>query len=203
MNLDITMQKVVLATGNAGKVRELASLLNDFGLDVVAQTELGVESADETGLTFIENAIIKARHAAQVTGLPAIADDSGLAVDALGGAPGIYSARFAGADASDEQNLEKLLVELQDVPDGERQAQFHCVLVYMRHADDPTPLVCHGSWQGTIARAPAGSGGFGYDPIFVVPEAGKTAAELSADEKRAVSHRGEALKLLLEALRNG
>jgi len=203
MNLDITMQKVVLATGNAGKVRELASLLNDFGLDVVAQTELGVESAEETGLTFIENAIIKARHAAQVTGLPAIADDSGLAVDALGGAPGIYSARFAGADASDEQNLEKLLVELQDVPDGERQAQFHCVLVYMRHADDPTPLVCHGSWQGTIARAPAGSGGFGYDPIFVVPEAGKTAAELTADEKRAVSHRGEALKLLLEALRNG
>ncbi|MDU5454846.1 XTP/dITP diphosphatase [Pseudescherichia vulneris] len=197
------MQKVVLATGNAGKVRELASLLNDFGLDVVAQTELGVESAEETGLTFIENAIIKARHAAQVTGLPAIADDSGLAVDALGGAPGIYSARFAGADASDQQNLEKLLVELQDVPDGERQAQFHCVLVYMRHADDPTPLVCHGSWQGTIARAPAGSGGFGYDPIFVVPEAGKTAAELSADEKRAVSHRGQALKLLLEALRNG
>ncbi|WP_312412581.1 XTP/dITP diphosphatase [Pseudescherichia sp.] len=197
------MQKVVLATGNAGKVRELASLLNDFGLDVVAQTELGVESADETGLTFIENAIIKARHAAQVTGLPAIADDSGLAVDALGGAPGIYSARFAGVDASDQQNLEKLLVELQDVPDSERQAQFHCVLVYMRHADDPTPLVCHGCWQGTIARAPAGSGGFGYDPIFVVPEAGKTAAELTADEKRAASHRGQALKLLLEALRNG
>ncbi len=197
------MQKVVLATGNAGKVRELASLLNDFGLDVVAQTELGVESAEETGLTFIENAIIKARHAAQVTGLPAIADDSGLAVDALGGAPGIYSARFAGVDATDQQNLEKLLLELQDVPDGERQAQFHCVLVYMRHADDPTPLVCHGSWQGTIARAPAGSGGFGYDPIFVVPEAGKTAAELSADEKRAASHRGQALKLLLEALRNG
>ncbi|WP_312213038.1 XTP/dITP diphosphatase [Pseudescherichia sp.] len=197
------MQKVVLATGNAGKVRELASLLNDFGLDVVAQTELGVESAEETGLTFIENAIIKARHAAQVTGLPAIADDSGLAVDALGGAPGIYSARFAGVDATDQQNLEKLLVELQDVPDSERQAQFHCVLVYMRHADDPTPLVCHGSWQGTIARAPAGSGGFGYDPIFIVPEAGKTAAELTADEKRAASHRGQALKLLLEALRNG
>ena len=197
------MQKVVLATGNAGKVRELASLLNDFGLDVMAQTELGVESAEETGLTFIENAIIKARHAAQVTGLPAIADDSGLAVDALGGAPGIYSARFAGVDATDQQNLEKLLLELQDVPDGERQAQFHCVLVYMRHADDPTPLVCHGSWQGTIARAPAGSGGFGYDPIFVVPEAGKTAAGLTADEKRAASHRGQALKLLLEALRNG
>ncbi|WP_318356373.1 XTP/dITP diphosphatase [Enterobacter sp.] len=197
------MQKVVLATGNAGKVRELASLLNDFGLDVVAQTELGVESAEETGLTFIENAIIKARHAAQVTGLPALADDSGLAVDVLGGAPGIYSARFSGVDATDQQNLEKLLEELQDVPDDKRQAQFHCVLVYMRHADDPTPLVCHGSWPGVIARQSAGEGGFGYDPIFYVPALGKTAAELTREEKSAVSHRGQALKLLLEALRNG
>lgn len=197
------MQKVVLATGNAGKVRELASLLNDFGLDVVAQTELGVESAEETGLTFIENAIIKARHAAQVTGLPALADDSGLAVDVLGGAPGIYSARFSGVDATDQQNLEKLLEELQDVPDDKRQAQFHCVLVYMRHADDPTPLVCHGSWPGVIAHQSAGEGGFGYDPIFYVPALGKTAAELTREEKSAVSHRGQALKLLLEALRNG
>jgi XTP/dITP diphosphohydrolase len=197
------MQKVVLATGNAGKVRELASLLNDFGLDVVAQTELGVDSVEETGLTFIENAIIKARHAAKVTGLPALADDSGLAVDVLGGAPGIYSARFSGVDASDQQNLEKLLEELQDVPDDKRQAQFHCVLVYMRHADDPTPLVCHGSWQGVITREQAGSGGFGYDPIFFVPSLGKTAAELSREEKSAISHRGQALKLLLEALRNG
>ncbi|WP_318389788.1 XTP/dITP diphosphatase [Enterobacter sp.] len=197
------MQKVVLATGNAGKVRELASLLNDFGLDVVAQTELGVESAEETGLTFIENAIIKARHAAQVTGLPALADDSGLAVDVLGGAPGIYSARFSGVDATDQQNLEKLLEELQDVPDDKRQAQFHCVLVYMRHAEDPTPLVCHGSWPGVIARQSAGEGGFGYDPIFYVPALGKTAAELTREEKSAVSHRGQALKLLLEALRNG
>ena len=197
------MQKVVLATGNAGKVRELASLLNDFGLDVVAQTELGVDSVEETGLTFIENAIIKARHAAKVTGLPALADDSGLAVDVLGGAPGIYSARFSGVDASDQQNLEKLLEELQDVPDEKRQAQFHCVLVYMRHADDPTPLVCHGSWQGVITREQAGSGGFGYDPIFFVPSLGKTAAELSREEKSAISHRGQALKLLLEALRNG
>ncbi|SFR10822.1 XTP/dITP diphosphohydrolase [Enterobacter sp. kpr-6] len=197
------MQKVVLATGNAGKVRELASLLNDFGLDVVAQTELGVESAEETGLTFIENAIIKARHAAQVTGLPALADDSGLAVDVLGGAPGIYSARFSGVDATDQQNLEKLLEELQDVPDDKRQAQFHCVLVYMRHADDPTPLVCHGSWPGVIARQSAGEGGFGYDPIFYVPALCKTAAELTREEKSAVSHRGQALKLLLEALRNG
>jgi XTP/dITP diphosphohydrolase len=195
------MQKVVLATGNAGKVRELASLLNDFGLDVVAQTELNVESVEETGLTFIENAILKARHAAKVTGLPAIADDSGLAVDVLGGAPGIYSARYAGEDASDQQNLEKLLVALNDVPDDKRQAQFHCVLVYMRHSEDPTPLVCHGSWPGVITREAAGNGGFGYDPIFFVPDAGKTAAELSREEKIAVSHRGQALKLLLEALR--
>ena len=196
------MQKVVLATGNAGKVRELASLLEDFGLDIVAQTELGVESAEETGLTFIENAILKARHAAQITGLPAIADDSGLAVDALGGAPGIYSARYAGVDASDQQNLEKLLDALQDVPDDQRQAQFHCVLVYLRHAEDPTPLVCHGSWPGVIARE-AADGGFGYDPIFFVPSEGKTAAELSREEKSAISHRGQALKLLLDALRNG
>lgn len=197
------MQKVVLATGNAGKVRELADLLSDFGLDVVAQTELGVESAEETGLTFIENAILKARHAAQITGLPAIADDSGLAVDVLGGAPGIYSARYAGVDASDSQNLEKLLETLKDVPDAQRKARFHCVLVYMRHAQDPTPLVCHGSWEGEITRSPAGEGGFGYDPIFFVPGEGKTAAELTRAEKRAISHRGQALKLLLEAMQNG
>lgn len=195
------MQKVVLATGNAGKVRELAHLLADFGLDVVAQTELGVESAEETGLTFIENAILKARHAAAETGLPAVADDSGLAVDFLGGAPGIYSARYAGVDASDQQNLDKLLVALKDVPQGQRNAQFHCVLVYMRHADDPTPLVCHGSWPGEIAFAEAGEGGFGYDPIFFVPELGKTAAELTREEKSAVSHRGQALKLLLAAMK--
>ncbi|MDI6956862.1 XTP/dITP diphosphatase [Pantoea sp. Pa-EAmG] len=196
------MQKVVLATGNPGKVRELADLLAAFGLDIVAQTELGVEFAEETGLTFIENAILKARHAAQITGLPAIADDSGLAVDALGGAPGIYSARYAGVDASDQQNLDKLLQALELVPNGERQAQFHCVLVYVRHAADPTPLVFHGSWAGEITRAAAGEGGFGYDPIFYVPALGKTAAELSKDEKRAVSHRGKALTLLLEAMRN-
>lgn len=196
------MQKVVLATGNPGKVRELAGLLADFGLDVVAQTELGVESAEETGLTFIENAILKARHAAQITGLPAIADDSGLAVDALGGAPGIYSARYAGESTSDQANLEKLLVTMKDVPDEQRGAQFHCVLVYMRHAEDPTPLVFHGRWPGMIAHESAGVGGFGYDPIFYVPELGKSAAELSREEKQAVSHRGKALKLMLDALRN-
>lgn len=196
------MQKVVLATGNPGKVRELASLLADFGLDIVAQTELGVDSAEETGLTFIENAILKARHAAKLTGLPAIADDSGLAVDALGGAPGIYSARYAGVDASDRQNLDKLLLALQDVPDEQRGASFHCVLVYLRHAEDPTPLVFHGSWSGVLAREPAGDEGFGYDPIFIVPELGKTAAELTREEKHARSHRGQALRLLLDALRN-
>ncbi|EIC82517.1 XTP/dITP diphosphatase [Serratia sp. M24T3] len=194
------MQKVVLATGNPGKVRELAHLLADFGLEVVAQTELGVDDADETGLTFIENAIIKARHAAQITGLPAVADDSGLAVDFLGGAPGIYSARYSGEGATDQKNLEKLLDALKDVPEGQRQAQFHCVLVYMRHAEDPTPLVCHGSWAGEIIRAPAGEGGFGYDPIFYVPSLGKTAAELTREEKSAVSHRGLALAQLLQAM---
>ena len=196
------MQKVVLATGNPGKVREMADLLAAFGLDIVAQTELGVESAEETGLTFIENAILKARHAAAITGLPAIADDSGLAVDALGGAPGIYSARYAGEDASDRQNLLKLLAALENVPDDKRQAQFHCVLVYLRQAEDPTPLVFHGSWQGEITRSAVGEGGFGYDPIFFVPKLGKTAGEMTKAEKHAVSHRGKAMTLLLEAMRN-
>ena len=196
------MQKTVLATGNAGKVAELAGLLADFGLDVVAQTSLGVEPAEETGLTFIENALLKARHAARVTGLPAIADDSGLAVDYLGGAPGIYSARYAGPDAGDRQNLEKLLAALQGVPEERRGASFHCVLVYLRHADDPIPLVCHGSWRGVIGSAPAGQGGFGYDPVFMLPSLGLTAAELSREEKQRISHRGQALTKLLDALRN-
>ncbi|WP_323838593.1 XTP/dITP diphosphatase [Photorhabdus africana] len=196
------MQKVVLATGNPGKVRELAQLLADFGLDIVAQTGLGVDSAEETGLTFIENAILKARHAAQITGLPAIADDSGLSVDILGGAPGIYSARYAGENATDQQNLEKLLDTMKDIPDDQRQAQFNCVLVYIRHAEDPTPLVFHGRWPGIIAHKPAGNGGFGYDPIFYIPELGCTAAELTGEQKNAVSHRGQALKMMLDTLRN-
>lgn len=183
-------------------MRELASLLEDFGLDIVAQTELGVDSAEETGLTFIENAILKARHAAQITGLPAIADDSGLAVDALGGAPGIYSARYSGVDASDQQNLEKLLDALKDVPDDQRQAQFHCVLVYLRHAEDPTPLVCHGSWPGNHPTSRR-SWRLRLRPDLLRPVRRKTAAELSREEKSAISHRGQALKLLLEALRNG
>lgn len=196
------MQKVVLATGNPGKVRELANLLEDFGLEIVAQTDLGVDAAEETGLTFIENAILKARHAARVTGLPAIADDSGLAADALGGAPGIHSARYAGSDASDLQNLDKLLEAMKEVPDERRGASFHCVLVYLSHAEDPTPLVCHGSWRGTLARQARGEGGFGYDPIFLIPGLGKTAAELTREEKHALSHRGLALRQLLDALRH-
>ena len=195
-------QKVVLATANPGKVRELADLLADFGLDIVAQTELGVDSADETGLTFVENALLKARHAAQITGLPAIADDSGLAVDALGGAPGIYSARYAGLDASDSANLNKLLQTLKDVPDAQRSASFHCVLVYLRHAEDPTPLICHGRWDGVLTHEARGAGGFGYDPMFFVPSAGKTAAEMTREEKHQLSHRGQALRLLLDALRH-
>ncbi|WP_241607148.1 RdgB/HAM1 family non-canonical purine NTP pyrophosphatase [Rosenbergiella epipactidis] len=203
MTNHLARQNVVLATGNAGKVSELAELLRDFGLMITAQTELGVGSVEETGLTFIENALIKARHAARVTGLPAIADDSGLAVDALQGAPGIYSARYAGETASDTDNLNKLLTAMQDVPDAQRQAAFHCVLVYLAHADDPTPIVCYGRWPGMIAREPSGQGGFGYDPIFYLPEQQKSAAEMSKAEKSAHSHRGQALQQLMEALRNG
>lgn len=203
MTNHLARQNVVLATGNAGKVSELAELLRDFGLTITAQTELGVGSVEETGLTFIENALIKARHAARVTGLPAIADDSGLAVDALQGAPGIYSARYAGETASDTDNLNKLLTAMQDVPDTQRQAAFHCVLVYLAHADDPTPIVCYGRWPGMIAREPSGQGGFGYDPIFYLPEQQKSAAEMSKAEKSALSHRGQALQQLMEALRNG
>lgn len=194
------MKKIVLATGNQGKVREMADLLSDFGFDVVAQSEFNVPEAAETGTTFIENAIIKARHAAQITGLPAIADDSGLEVDYLNGAPGIYSARYAGEHASDGDNLNKLLVAMQDVPDDQRSARFHCVLVLMRHADDPTPIVCHGKWEGKILTAPLGSNGFGYDPIFWVPEENCASAELEPVRKKQLSHRGKALQKLFKAI---
>lgn len=194
------MQKVVLATGNKGKVAELSAMLKPFALEIIPQTELSVSDADETGLTFVENAILKARHAALLTGLPAIADDSGLAVQALAGAPGIYSARYAGAATTDARNIEKLLAELSKVPVPARQAAFHCVLVYLRHAADPTPLICHGSWAGEIALTPAGNGGFGYDPVFYLPTLGKTAAELLPAEKQQLSHRGKALRHLLQQL---
>ncbi|NHH99789.1 non-canonical purine NTP pyrophosphatase, RdgB/HAM1 family [Oceanimonas doudoroffii] len=193
-------QQIVLASGNAKKVAELQSLLGGLGMTVVPQTELGVTDADETGTTFVENAIIKARHAAQVTGLPAIADDSGLAVDALGGRPGVYSARFAGEHATDRQNLELLLEQMREVPADKRQATFWCVLVFMRHADDPTPLICTGRWQGEITTSPEGENGFGYDPVFLVPEAGKTSAELTPAEKNRHSHRASALHQLQQLL---
>ena len=189
-------QKIVLATGNPGKVTELAAMLAPWGCEIIPQTQLGVSDADETGLTFIENAILKARHASALTGLPAIADDSGLAVDALGGAPGIYSARFAGQGASDALNIELLLEKMAQVPVGQRQAQFHCVLVYLRHANDPTPLISHGIWAGEIAIAAQGSHGFGYDPIFWLPELGLMSAELEKARKAQMSHRGKALQLL-------
>jgi XTP/dITP diphosphohydrolase len=196
-------EKLVIASNNKGKIAELAELLAPLGMTPVAQGELGVGEADEPAVTFVENAILKARHAARATGLPALADDSGLAVDALGGRPGVRSARFAGDEASDEDNVQALLEALADVEDERRGAQFHCVLVYLRHADDPTPIICHGRWPGTILRAPRGDGGFGYDPVFLAPEHNCSAAELSRAEKGRISHRGRALSLLLEQLRAG
>ncbi len=196
-------EKLVIASNNKGKIAELAELLAPLGMTPVAQGELGVGETDEPAVTFVENAILKARHAARATGLPALADDSGLAVDALGGRPGVRSARFAGDEASDEDNVQALLEALADVEDERRGAQFHCVLVYLRHADDPTPIICHGRWPGTILRAPRGDGGFGYDPVFLAPEHNCSAAELSRAEKGRISHRGRALRLLLEQLRAG
>lgn len=193
-------QQIVLASGNAKKVAELQTLLHGLGMTVIPQTELGVIDADETGTTFVENAIIKARHAARLTGLAAIADDSGLTVDALDGRPGVYSARFAGPNATDQQNLAQLLADLEGLPAGLRKATFWCVLVYLRHADDPTPLICTGRWQGTITESPRGEHGFGYDPVFLVPALAKTAAELSPTEKNRLSHRGQALRQLQQLL---
>ena len=194
-------QKIVLASGNAGKLREFQQLLAGCGFDVVPQSAYQVDNADETGLTFVENAIIKARHACHHTGLPAIADDSGLEVDALNGRPGIYSARYAGNGASDGDNNAKLLQELHAVPEAQRTARYHCVLAFMRHAEDPTPLLCHGSWAGRILTAARGQGGFGYDPLFFVPTHGCAAAELDKDEKNRISHRGMAMADLLATLK--
>ncbi len=194
------MKKIVLASGNPGKVREINELLAGHDIEVVPQSEFGVPEAEETGLTFVENAILKARNAARHTGLPAIADDSGIEVDALRGAPGIYSARYAGPGASDEDNLRKLLAELEGVPEAERTARFQCLMVYMEHAEDPTPLIFQGTWEGRILDAPRGENGFGYDPVFFVPEHGCSAAELAPEQKNALSHRGQALRQLVAAL---
>lgn len=192
--------KIVLASGNQGKLREFKAMLAPYDIDVIAQSEMNIESAEETGLSFIENAILKARHAAKESGLPALADDSGLSIDALKGAPGIYSARFAGPNATDADNIQKALSDLEGVEKEKRLAQFHCVLALVRHETDPTPIICHGQWQGNILESRAGEGGFGYDPIFWVPEKQCSAAELSRDEKNAISHRGQAMKLLLPQL---
>ncbi len=193
--------RIVLASSNAGKVREFNELLEGSGIEVVPQSVYGVPDIEETGLTFVENAILKARNAAQHTGLPAIADDSGLEVDALDGAPGIYSARYAGADASDEANLRKLLEALRDTPDEQRGARFQCLMVYMRHAADPTPRIVQGTWEGRILRTPCGDNGFGYDPVFLVPDRQCSSAELAPELKNRLSHRGQALRQLIEQLR--
>lgn len=195
------MKRIVLASGNKGKVREINQILAGLDLEVVPQTEFDVPEIEETGLSFVENAILKARNAAQHTGLPAIADDSGLEVDALKGAPGIYSARYAGEGATDEQNLIKLLNTMEGIPEAERSARFQCLMVFMEHELDPTPIICQGTWEGRITEAPQGENGFGYDPVFHVPTHDCTSAELSAEEKNRISHRGQALQLLLQALR--
>ena len=184
----------ILASGNKKKLRELSAILSPYEMSLVPQSEFAVEDAIEDGLTFVENAIIKARHACLKTGLPAISDDSGIEVDFLSGKPGIYSARFAGESATDEENLQKLLQQLKGIKPEQRTARYQCVIVYMRHAEDPTPIICQGSWEGQIITEKHGDGGFGYDPIFYCPIAQKTAAQMSAEEKSATSHRGKARK---------
>lgn len=196
----VTRQPLVLASGNTGKLREFNSLLLPLGFSVTPQREHGVSEVEETGLTFVENALLKAREACRVTGLPALADDSGLAVDALDGAPGIYSARFAGEPKSDEANNRKLLDLLALRGTTERKARYWCVLVYMRHAEDPVPVIVQRSWDGEILTEPRGEGGFGYDPLFWVPECGMSAAELTDEEKNRLSHRGRAMRELVERL---
>lgn len=191
---------LVLASNNQGKLSELRDLLAPLGLDPVAQGDLGVGEAEEPAVTFVENAILKARHAAQATGLSALADDSGLSVDFLQGAPGVRSARYAGENADDQQNVDALLRALEGVPESDRGACFHCVLVYLKHAEDPTPLIIHGQWAGRILEKPSGAGGFGYDPVFFAPEFGCSAAELSRDQKASVSHRGKALRQLIPGI---
>ena len=201
------MQTLVLATGNKGKLKEMSDILQPFGWDVKPQSEFFDSEADETGLTFIENAILKARYAAEQTGLPAIADDSGIEVSYLKGLPGIYSARYSndlhGDNANDETNLQKLLAELEGVPQEKRQASYYCAMVYVEHATDPTPVIGLGRWYGEILTEKRGDGGFGYDPIFWVDELGKSAAELTKEQKNQISHRAQALNALVMQLRRG
>jgi XTP/dITP diphosphohydrolase len=191
---------LVLASSNPGKVREINQMLAGLRLSVVPQSDFKVIDAEETGLTFVENALLKARNATRHTGLPAIADDSGIEVDYLNGAPGIYSARYAGKNASDEQNLRKLLDDLVGIPEAERTARFQCLMVYLRHEFDPTPIICQGTWEGRLLLEPRGANGFGYDPIFFVPTHNCSSAELPPEVKNKLSHRGQALRLLVAAL---
>lgn len=194
--------KLVLASGNTGKLKEFAAIFASHGIQVEPQSLYNIVDAEETGLSFVENAIIKARHACLHTGLPALADDSGLEVDALHGEPGIYSARFSGENATDASNNAKLLALLETVPDSQRTARFHCVLVLMQHAKDPTPLIFHGIWEGTILHAPSGNNGFGYDPLFFASEQQQVSAGLAPDIKNRVSHRGKAVAQLIDYLQD-
>ncbi|WP_096085637.1 RdgB/HAM1 family non-canonical purine NTP pyrophosphatase [Agaribacterium haliotis] len=196
------MKKVVLASGNQGKLNELSKLFAQFDRQLIPQKQLAISDADETGLSFVENAIIKARHAAACSGLPALADDSGIEVDALNGAPGIYSARYAGANADDSKNNIKLLEALAEVPEAQRSARYQCVLVFMRHKDDPTPIIAQGSWEGKILTETRGEGGFGYDPLFWLDSHQCTSAELDKHEKNRISHRAIASIALMEALKS-
>ncbi|MAT52489.1 MAG: non-canonical purine NTP pyrophosphatase, RdgB/HAM1 family [Porticoccaceae bacterium] len=195
-------EHVVLASGNAGKLREFRALFDGAGMKVDPQSVFDITDAEESGLSFVENAILKARHASSLSGLPAIADDSGLEVDALNGAPGVFSARFAGPGASDADNIAKLLEQMVEVGDDARSARFQCLLVYMRHPEDPTPMICQGTWEGVIAHKPQGRHGFGYDPVFFVREQNCTAAELTREVKNTLSHRARALHQLLDRLRH-
>ena len=195
------ISKIVLASGNAGKVREINKLFAESGIEVLPQSDFDVPDVAETGTTFVENAIIKARHAAEHTGLPAIADDSGIEVDALDARPGVWSARYAGENASDEDNNNLMLKELEGVPEAERTARYQCLIVFMRHHTDPVPLISQGSWEGRILEAPRGDGGFGYDPIFYVPTHDCSGGELSLEEKNKISHRAIALQGMLKQFR--
>jgi XTP/dITP diphosphohydrolase len=190
---------IILASNNAGKLKEFGAMLAPLGIIVRTQGEFNVPEAEEPHPTFVENALAKARHASRLTGLPALADDSGVCVNALGGAPGVYSARYAGEPKSDARNNDRLIADLSAHAD--KSAYYYCVLVYVRHADDPQPLIAEGRWDGEIVVAARGQGGFGYDPYFLLPALGKTAAELSAEEKNRLSHRGQALRALVEKLR--
>lgn len=195
------MHKIILATGNLNKVREISASLQGSNIEIMPQSMFNVPDADETGTTFVENAIIKARNCAAHTGEAAMADDSGIEVDALGGAPGVHSARYSGEHANDDKNTALLLRNMEDVPDGKRTARYWCVMVYMRSASDPTPIICQASWEGVIIREKRGTNGFGYDPVFLIPELGKTAAEVSHEVKNSMSHRAKAIRMMTEKLR--